>query len=128
MLSVRDRVAKTVMMRGAGVPRRDLLNRLGPGEFGSFSEYSAFIGQVIRHIGCANPAESCAMTFEPFNGLTDRQQKTILGNLAPPHTSASDLQRLGIVPLSVDLLRAYLPFDSHWSRQCFDRIGAAKYV
>jgi hypothetical protein len=128
MLSVRDRVAKTATMRATGVPRRDLLNRFGPGEFGSFSEYSAFIGQVIRHIGYANPAESCAMTFEPFNGLTDRQQKAILGNLAPPRVSASDLQRLGIVPLSVDLLRAYLPFGSHWSRQCFDRIGAAKYV
>jgi hypothetical protein len=46
----------------------------------------------------------------------------------PEDISANELTELGIVPVSVALLRSCIPTISHWSSQCLTKLHEARYV
>jgi hypothetical protein len=123
-----DRVRSLIGRRALGIPRFDLIADSNPSEFSSQLEYSRFLGRAISALGYPNPTESAALTFEPFHGLSESEVDTVLQRLAPEPLSLGDLRRLGVLPLSVELLNSYLPLGSHWHRLCFEQVRGAQFI
>jgi hypothetical protein len=111
-----------------GKSRRELLAAFAPNDFANPSDYVRFLGTSIGKLGLTNEIEKSALTFEPCNGLSESETKAVLTRLAPPDVTGEELARLGIIPVSIELLTSYLPATRSWSQQCFDLLQHQDFV